>query len=106
MVKKDQNWIALPLTKKADGPTAELVNMVSAKQMSRILRRKNGQTFIGLIRAVKDNEVLMANDGIKADPGSSEHVAPEDLPECVKVVLNEYQDVFPSDLPKGIQPIR
>ena len=31
---------------------------------------------------------------------------PSDLPSQVKVVLQEYEDVFPEELPKGLPPLR
>ena len=34
------------------------------------------------------------------------HLWREDLPAETKVVLNDYKDVFPKDLPLGLPPIR
>ena len=30
----------------------------------------------------------------------------EEMPKEIKAVLQEYQDVFPSDLPSGVPPVR
>ena len=41
VVKQKGNWITLPLMKKDTGSEAEVVNMVSAKAMRRILEKRN-----------------------------------------------------------------
>ena len=45
VVKQDNVWISLPLTKPTRRPAADMVNMVSAKQMQCILKREEGQAF-------------------------------------------------------------
>ena len=41
----------------------------------------------------------------KSDLGAV-HLWREDLPAKIKAVLNDYDDVFPKDLPPGLPPIR
>lgn len=79
--------------------------MVSAKKVSQILQKKNGQAFLGLLRTVDEGIVL--TDGDMNNPVSdlSQCVSLQNLPECVRAVLGEFQDVFLDDLPKGTPPI-
>ena len=41
----------------------------------------------------------------KSDLGAV-HVWREDMLECIKAVLKEYNDIFPQDLPPGLHPVR
>ena len=106
VVKKDRDWITLPLTQREEGLQLAGVNMVSAKEMSRILVKEKGQAFLGLIRAVHDKDVPLEGDVKKPDSDSSKSVPSKNLPECVKAVLDKFSDVFPADLPKGTPPVR
>ena len=74
--------------------------MVSAKEMSRILGKGKGQAFLGLIRTIDKENVLSDGDVKKLDSDSSKIVSPKNVPECVKAVLDDFHDVFPTDLPK------
>ena len=102
VVKKDGNWITLPLIEREDGSQLVGVNMVSAKEMSRILSKGKGQAFLGLLRTVKETDVLPDGGVTKPDYDSSK----ENLPKCVKAVLDDFCDVFPADLPKETPPVR
>ena len=106
VVKKDSDWITLPLTEREDGSQLVGVNMVSAKEMSRILSKGKGQAFLGLLRTVEETDVLPDGGVTKLDSDSSKKKAPQNLPECVKAVLADFCDVFPADLPKETPPVR
>ena len=59
--------------------------------------------FLGFVRMVKEENVAEKYKG-KSNLGAV-HLWREDLPNEIKVVLNEYEDVFPKDLPPGLLPI-
>ena len=102
LVQQDRKWVQLPLQKMKE-PAVQAVNIISAKQASRIIRKKQtDRAFIGFIRKVEactegSEEVQQENTTDKWQ---------SDLPAAVREVLQEYDDVFPDDLPKGIPPIR
>ena len=51
LVKQDSDWVQLPLQKSKVDPKASVTNMISAKQMSRMLKKKQlDRAFIGMIR--------------------------------------------------------
>ena len=80
------------------------VNQISAKQMSRLLKRKQvDNAFLGFVRMVKEENVAEKYKG-KSDLGAV-HLWREDLPAEIKAVLNDYEDVFSKDLPPGLPPI-
>ena len=103
LVRQGTEWVQLPLRRAKVEPEASAVNMVSAKQMSRMIRKRQvDRAFIGLIRMVEP-----------AEEGSNQvHVEEprtkwrQDLPPSIKAVLEEYDDVFPDDLPPGLPPVR
>ena len=72
--------------------------------MSRLLKRKHvNNAFLGFVPMVKEENVAEKYKG-KSDLGAV-HLWREDFPAEIKVVLNEYEDVFPKDLPPGLPPI-
>ena len=80
------------------------VNQISAKHMSRLVKRKQvNNAFLGFARMVKEENVAEKYKG-KSDLGAV-HLWREDLPAKIKAVLDEYEDVFPKDLPLGLPPI-
>ena len=60
--------------------------------------------FLGFVRMVKEENVDGKYNG-KSDLGAV-HLWREDLPAEIRAVLNDYEDVFPKDLPPGLPPIR
>ena len=74
------------------------INQIFAKQMSRLLKRKPlNNAFLGFVRMVKEENVAEKYKG-KSDVGVV-HLWREDLPTKIKVVLDDYKDVFPKDFP-------
>ena len=72
--------------------------------MSRLLKRKQvNNAFLGFVRMVKEEKVAKKYKG-KSDLGAI-YLWREDLPTEIKVVLDEYEDVFPKDLPPELPPI-
>ena len=66
VVKKGRDWVSLPLARRKDD--IEDVNMVSAKQMSRLLRKGTERAFLGFVRKVEDSaECNMVEAGVKSD---------------------------------------
>ena len=96
------------------GTTDELeskVNCISAKAFKQAIRKrkiKEDTFFLGLIQKVQELTEIV--DVAKKYKGKSDlgavHVWREDMPKCIKVVLKEYGDIFPQDLPPGLPPIR
>ena len=91
-------------------PIIETVNLCSAKQVERWFRQRTvDQAYLGFIRLVKDEKeqkiVPMVSEKIdtRCDVEKAFH---EDMPESIKVVLLDYKDIFPTDLPPGLPPVR
>ena len=104
-VMKGQKRIQLPLVTKKKEPSEELVTMVSAKQMSRILRKKPAtRAFVGMVRKV--TETVEEREGKTQSDLYSSQLQREDIPDAIKGVLKEYSDVFPDELPVGLPPVR
>ena len=50
VVQQGQEWISLPLAKLGEDTSVHLVNMISAKQMSRLLKSKQvDNAFLGFV---------------------------------------------------------
>ena len=60
--------------------------------------------FLGFVWMVKEEDVTEKYKG-KSDLGVV-NLWREDLPEEIKAILKEYNDVFPKDLPPRLPPIR
>ena len=94
----------MPLAKLGEDMSAYLVNIINAKKMSRLLKRKQvDNAFLGFVRMIKEENVAKKYKG-KSDQ-SAIYLWREVLPKEIKVVLKEYNDVFPKDLPPGLLPI-
>ena len=103
-MQQGQDWTSLPLAMLGEDTSAHPVNMISAKQMSQLLKRKQGDNaFLGFVRMVKEENVAEKYEG-KSDMGVV-HLWREDLAEEIKVVLKKYDDAFPRHLPPGLPPI-
>ena len=62
------------------------------------------RSFLGIIRLVKEE-----SEGMEAPEESMTTKKPkwdQALPSQIHVVLEEYDDVFPQDLPLGLRPMR
>ena len=105
----------LPTIRQAiDGAIDELeakVNCISVTAFKWAIRKKRikeDTVFLGLIQKVQEPteqvDVAKQYKG-KSDLGAV-HVRREDMPECIKAVLKEYNNIFPQDLPPGLPPIR
>ena len=74
--------------------------MISAKQMSRLLKKKLATlAFMGMIRKVI--EIVEEREGKTQSDLYSSQLQQEDLPKQLKGILKEYADVFPDELPVG-----
>ena len=90
-------------------PSIKTVNLCSAKQVARWFhQRKVDEVYLAFIRPVQDEEkriVLVVPE--KAEMGCDvEKAYQKDVAEEIKAVLQEYQDIFPTDLPPGLPPVR
>ena len=70
------------------------------KQIQR--RTRDDRVFLGLIRKVDEG----AEDDVIGGPSDVENLGRPDLPSAIWEALETYSDVFPSELPKGVPPIR
>ena len=96
--------IRLPLMyEKEMGPEMAIANLISAKQAEQMLQESDQCAFLGIVRPVEDNQAEVAKE--QSDLGVAQHRR-ENLPDCVRSVLKEYEDVFPEDLPPGLPPRR
>ena len=105
----------LPIIRQAiGGMTDELeakVNCISAKAVKWAIRKrwsKEDTVFLGLIHKVQ--EPIEQVDVAKKYKGKSDlgvvDVWWEDMVECIKAVLKEYEDIFPQDLPPRLPPVK
>ena len=90
-------------------PSIETVHLCSAKQVARWFRqRKVDEAYLAFIRLVQDEEkriVLVVLE--KMETGCDvEKAYHKDMPEEIKAVLQEDKDIFPTDLPPGLPPVR
>ena len=76
--------------------------MCSAKQMKKWIKQ-GGEAFLGFIRKV-DNPIPVVP--VQTAGSDVEKAFHSDMPQLIKGVLNEFKDVFPADLPRGIPPVR
>ena len=81
------------------------INVISAKAFKQILQRNSrGEwAYLGLIRKVDDLGTGEANVGA---PSDVENLRRPGLPTVIWEVLERYEDVFPSEFPKGVPPGR
>ena len=105
VVNKDHQWISLPLAKPLQSNPVHLANEISASQANQMLKRKEVErAFLGIIRLVEEE-----SKGMDAPEESTTTQKPKwdrALPSSIRAVLEEYDDVFPQDLPLGLPPVR
>ena len=105
VVNKDHQWISLPLAKPLQSNPVHLANKISASQANQMLKKKEVErAFLGIIRLVEQE-----SKGMDAPEESTTTQKPKwdrALPSSIRAVLEEYDDVFPQDLPLGLPPVR
>ena len=94
--------VTLPLTQKRDQEAeAAEVNMCTAKQMAKQAKRGH-VIFLAIVQRAKEEESME-----KSTEGTDvEKMYHAEMPMEIRAVLQEYKDVFPSDLPSGVPPVR
>ena len=65
-------------------------------------RTSDDSVFLGLVRKVDEG---IEDDAI-GGPSDMEKLRRPDLPSAIWEVLETHSDVFPSELPKGVPPVR
>ena len=89
-------------------PSIEIVNLCSTKQVARwFCWRKVDEAYLAFIRQVKDEEqrivpVVLEKTKTGCDVEKAYH---KDMPKEIKAILQEYKDIFPTDLPPGLPPV-
>ena len=79
--------------------------MYNAKAFKRYLRKqKQPQAYVAFLRKVDES----AEEKVEGEqvPSDVHKIKREGLPEEIWKVCEEYADIFPSDLPKGLPPKR
>ena len=74
--------------------------MCTAKQVAKQAKRGH-VLFLALVRPVKEEPEEKDTEG--TDEQKLYH---EGIPKEIKAVIQEFKDVFPSDLPSGVPPVR
>ena len=94
--------ITLPLNQKRDQEAeAAEVNMCTAKQIAKQARRGH-VIFLAIVQPVEEEESVE-----KSIEGTDvEKMYHTEMPKEIKDVLQEYKDVFSSDLPSTVPPVR
>ena len=77
--------------------------MCSAKAFQQEMKLQS-QAFVGVLSVVKSED----KDGQSSEDTSTkmEKIKREDLPDDIWSICEEFKEVFPKDLPKGIPPRR
>ena len=106
-VRQGQGLISLPLAKPLqwteDEAVAHIDFIISKNNLSQLMRSKMMTgAFLGYIREVEEEEsvVLEAQGGTEVKPKWDQA-----LPSEVRAVLEEFDDVFPQELPQGLPPV-
>ena len=95
--------VTLPLVqdRKETEPSVQELNMCTAKQLSREVQRGH-PVFVAMVRPAHEVDTVEQEAG-GTDEQQMHH---SEMPAEIKAVLEEYKDVFPSDLPPGLPPVR
>ena len=109
-IQRQGNVLQLPVHRyEAKTTDIEMVNVCTAKQMVKWFRRNAGITaYLGVIRLVKaeEREVVPVVPEKNETGQEVEKTFHADMPTSVRDVLHEFKDVFPTDLPPGLPPVR
>ena len=93
VVQQKNQWISLPIVQKTN-PSAYSVNEISANEAQMMFHRgEMQQVFLGFVRCVNEESVVMEVQGESIQNSSPKWR--EDLPDSIRVVLQEYDDIFP-----------
>ncbi|MCV6577456.1 MAG: hypothetical protein OIF58_17165, partial [Cohaesibacter sp.] len=99
---------SLDLTSTCQTPAIQLVhlaNEISASQANQMLKSKEEErAFLGIIRLVE--EELKGMDAPEESTTTHKPKWDQTLPSSIRAVLEEFDDVFPQDLPLGLPPVR
>ena len=90
-------------------PSIKIVNLCNAKQVARWFRqRKVDEAYLAFIRPVQDEEKKIVPVVLeKTETGCDmEKAYNKDMPEEIKAILQEYKDIFPTDLPPVLPLVR
>ena len=105
VVNKDHRWISLPLAKPSQSNPVHLANKISASQANQMLKSKEVErAFLGIIRLVEEE-----SQGMDVPEESMTMQKPkwdQALLSSIRAVLEEFDVVFPQDLPLGLPPVR
>ena len=104
VVNKDHQWISLPLAKPQQQNPIHLEDEIGVNRINHMFKRNEvDRTFLGIIRLVKEK-----SEGMDAPEKSTTTQNPkwdQVHPSLICAVLEEFDDVFPQDLPLGIPPV-
>ena len=90
-------------------PNIKIVNLCTAKQVARwFRRRKVDEAYLAFIRPIKNEEKrIVPIVPEKTETGCDvEKAYQKDMPEEINAVLQQYKDIFPTDLPLGLPSVR
>ena len=106
VMKKGQDWISLPLAKSQQQDPVHLATEISATRLDKMLKRKEVErAFLGIIRTlVKEDPEGM--ETLEESMTTQKPKWDQALPSHIREVLEEFDDVFPQDLPLGLPPVR
>ena len=86
----------------------DVVNVCIAKQMVRWFHCNMGiEAYLGVIRLVKSEVVDIIPEVSKGKEVGDEveKTFHPDMPSRIKEALNEFKDIFPTDLPPSLPPV-
>ena len=96
--------VTLPLIQKRDAEaTATELSFCTAKQMTKQVQRGHA-VFLAVVRPAQEEETVDQSEGTGGT--EEQKMYHEEMPAEIKAVLYEFKDIFPSDLPPGLPPVR
>ena len=100
VVSQQGNDILLPRRMEQDTETR--LSLISAKQVARALRTQQVErAFVATIRRVSTTEA-----GDEIEDSDVESLLRSDMATQIRDILLEFRDVFATELPKGLPPVR
>ena len=106
VMKKGQDWISLPLAKSQQQDPVHLATEISATQLEQDAQEKRSGTSFPGDYPIGQRRIQR---GWKHRRSPRLHKKPkwdQALPSHIRAVLEEFDDVFPQDLPLGLPPVR
>ena len=105
VVNKDHQWISLPLAKPLQSDPVHLANEISGVKPIKCSREKRrNELSWGLSDWLQ--EELKGMDAPEESTTTQKPKRDQALPSSIRAVLEEFDDVFPQDLPLGLPPVR